>query len=562
MAVRFAIASGNWSDTSIWDNGDVPLVDDIVYANGNTIGLDQDIVTGTLQNGVSPIFVPNIATPPMTGSNTPSGIASANTINGVAFPWFAFDQVSTTTWTSTAIPGQIQYQFPTSKIIRRYSILGSNAGPLNHPRNWTFEGSTDGITWDVLHTVTLGTGIPTNTWYDSGVFANSTAYLYYRVNISLLGGGGNVTFVAEIQMTESTSTAVGVTTGGSFTVSSNRTITCTNPIGMLNGNATPLITIDSNLTIIINSNLRGGLGNALRVTGLNHNITINGNVNGSSVLVNVPCINRQAIGQMTIVGDIFGGGSNSHGVLLNDTGTLTVLGNVTATDFNANNAAGISITQNATVNITGNVFSSTFNNSGNFGILSSSTSTINIIGNVQGGAISSGNVGINLTGGSTVNITGNVISGTGALTNNNAIISSVACTININGIVSATTACNAIQSTSVLANTIISGLIQNVNNRMAFYGPNLYIGNAVTQWALNKSDNTPRTLYSADTFPGVPSIVNVKQGILYGPSNDLTGALKVPPASSVAVGVPVDDTVGTAIISISDMGALLASYNV
>jgi hypothetical protein len=29
-----------------------------------------------------------------------------------------------------------------------------------------------------------------------------------------------------------------------------------------------------------------------------------------------------------------------------------------------------------------------------------------------------------------------------------------------------------------------------------------------------------------------------------------------------AVGVPVDNTVGTAIISITDMGALLAAYNV
>jgi hypothetical protein len=265
---------------------------------------------------------------------------------------------------------------------------------------------------------------------------------------------------------------------------------------------------------------------------------------------------------MTIVGDICGGTSNCHGVLLNDTGTLTVLGNVTATDTNANGAAGISITQNATVNITGNIFSSTGVNSGNHSILSSSTSTINIIGNVQGGAISSGNVGINLTGGSTVNITGNVIAGTGSLTTNNAITSSIACTININGIVRATAACNAIQSTSVLANTIISGIIQNVNNRMAFNGPNLYIGNAVTRWELKKSDNTSRTLYSADTFPGVPSEDDVREGAIYGPSSELEGSLKVPPSSSVAVGVPVDNTIGTAIINITDMGALLASYTV
>jgi hypothetical protein len=56
-------------------------------------------------------------------------------------------------------------------------------------------------------------------------------------------------------------------------------------------------------------------------------------------------------------------------------------------------------------------------------------------------------------------------------------------------------------------------------------------------------------------------ITDVRNGVVYA-SGALTGTLNVPIASSVAVGVPADATVGTAIISITDMGALLASYNV
>jgi hypothetical protein len=53
-------------------------------------------------------------------------------------------------------------------------------------------------------------------------------------------------------------------------------------------------------------------------------------------------------------------------------------------------------------------------------------------------------------------------------------------------------------------------------------------------------------LYTADSVGGNPATTNVRSGTVYGPSNELTGTLAVPPAGSVAVGVPVDNTVGTA----------------
>ena len=561
MAVRIAIASGNWSNPAIWDDGIGPVAGDIVYLNSFTIAADQDINVESIRSTASTIFLPNMCIPIMTGTNTPSGVASASSINGVAFAWRAFDQNLTSEWAATGATGWLKYQFSSSKIIRRYSILGSSNITLN-PRNWTFEGSNDDVNWTILQTVTLGSGIPASTWYDSGVFANATPYLYYRINITLNGGSTNLLYVHEFQMTESTSTVVCTNTSGGINITSNRTITCTDSTGIINGGATSVLTLSTASTIIINSNLRAGQGNALLITGVGHIVTVNGDVNASNTTGSRHGINRQANGQLNINGNVTGGTSNSYGVLINDTGTLNVVGDLFATDLNANGAAAVSITQNGNVNITGNVWGALFNNSSNFGILASTASTINIIGNVSGSFNSSSNFGINLTGGTILNITGNVVAGTGASFNNYAIQTTSASNITINGYVAATTACNAIFANSFTTSLTVNGVIQNANNRMAVYSPNLYIGNAVTQWVFFKPDNSNRTLYSADTLSGTPATTDVRQGTTYGAGGSLTGTLEVPPASSVAVGVPVDNTVGTAIISITDMGALLASYNV
>jgi hypothetical protein len=53
--------------------------------------------------------------------------------------------------------------------------------------------------------------------------------------------------------------------------------------------------------------------------------------------------------------------------------------------------------------------------------------------------------------------------------------------------------------------------------------------------------------------PGSPDAADVRLGTLYGPDGDLEGALAVPPPSLVSAGVPTDDTVGTAALSLSDV---------
>lgn len=66
-----------------------------------------------------------------------------------------------------------------------------------------------------------------------------------------------------------------------------------------------------------------------------------------------------------------------------------------------------------------------------------------------------------------------------------------------------------------------------------------------------------RPLYTADSVAGVPDASNVRSGTVYGPSNELTGTCAVPPAGSVALGVPVDATTGTAAITAANIRSAL-----
>jgi hypothetical protein len=107
----------------------------------------------------------------------------------------------------------------------------------------------------------------------------------------------------------------------------------------------------------------------------------------------------------------------------------------------------------------------------------------------------------------------------------------------------------------------ISGIMKNVAGYWAVYSPRIFVNTGGSmQFTLNEqTTNNDITLYSQDLFSS-PSGSDVRDGITYGAGGALTGSLVVPPSGSVALGVPVDNGVGTAMISITDMGALLASY--
>jgi hypothetical protein len=50
MAIRWAVASGDWSNTATWNGGTLPAVNDDVFANNFNITVDQDVTVLTLRN--------------------------------------------------------------------------------------------------------------------------------------------------------------------------------------------------------------------------------------------------------------------------------------------------------------------------------------------------------------------------------------------------------------------------------------------------------------------------------------------------------------------------------
>jgi len=79
------------------------------------------------------------------------------------------------------------------------SIHRSDDIPARTVTAWTFLGSNDGTTWTTLDTQS-GITWPTVGQTQSFIFANTTAYSYYRINITA-NGGDAFTQIAEISFT-------------------------------------------------------------------------------------------------------------------------------------------------------------------------------------------------------------------------------------------------------------------------------------------------------------------------------------------------------------------------
>lgn len=129
--------------------------------------------------------------PKMLGYSDSSVVISASEeLAGTEYAaWNAFnDYKSDYGWcTSSATSGWLQVAYAEHKVVNSYA-LSMRVSYTYMPKNWTFEGSNDGIAWSVLDTQ-----VDQSTW-TAGVmvtytFANITPYSYYRLNISANNGG-------------------------------------------------------------------------------------------------------------------------------------------------------------------------------------------------------------------------------------------------------------------------------------------------------------------------------------------------------------------------------------
>ena len=122
--------------------------------------------------------------PVMTSASAPSGTVISSAGEAVGFEaWRVFDDDPDTYMDLVGtITGYVGYLNTVTKIATSYRLTARSDYTLGTPKAWTFEGSNDGSTWDVLDTRSNIMWFAGQTQTFS--FPNSTSYLYYRLNVS------------------------------------------------------------------------------------------------------------------------------------------------------------------------------------------------------------------------------------------------------------------------------------------------------------------------------------------------------------------------------------------
>ncbi|MFL5801252.1 MAG: discoidin domain-containing protein [Roseiflexaceae bacterium] len=103
-----------------------------------------------------------------------------------------------TKWLVFTSTGWVQLKLSEPVAIVRYALTSANDAPERDPRDWMLQGSQDGQNWTTLDTQTNQLFADRFQTKEYG-FANTTAYLYYRLNITR-NNGGPLLQLAELQL--------------------------------------------------------------------------------------------------------------------------------------------------------------------------------------------------------------------------------------------------------------------------------------------------------------------------------------------------------------------------
>lgn len=111
---------------------------------------------------------------------TPYVASSWSNLNYWQLPFKAFDDSSVTVWASDyPLPMWLKIDLGTAQTACSYGLYSPGQ---NHPVDWTFEGSTNGVTnWVVLDTQ-ADQDFDTDDWETT--IDNENAYRYYRWNFT------------------------------------------------------------------------------------------------------------------------------------------------------------------------------------------------------------------------------------------------------------------------------------------------------------------------------------------------------------------------------------------
>ena len=427
MALRYAVASGNWSSNSTWNGtSSVPGNGDTVVANGFTVTCDVDITIG--------------------GANNPS-VNAGSFVTGC---WYQITTVGTTSFTG----------------------IGASA-------------NTVGI---IFQATGVGTG-------------NGVAKALATITTAAAGG-----------------TAVA---GGGFTITTSQAFS---------------------------ADVRAGTTTCLTVTGTGSPSWTSSNIIGGSATNAVGVLNNATAGILTFSGCTIVGltGTNANGINNNSTGTVTA----TSCTIMGGSSYEFGINNNSTGTVTA-TSCTIMGGSGGFGVYNTSTGTLSFTGcTITGGTGSNCFAVVNAASG-TLNATGCTVIGSGTAGYAGIVNSSVGTISITTATFTATSTTPAFMGSSVLATVTLQGSqYDHANGTVAVYCIKYKIGTTPSLMQYRKAldgASTYLTLYTSDfSYFGNPAIADVRRGVSFG--SGLTGTAYIPAAASVAYGVNVDATTGTAVL--------------
>lgn len=286
MANRYAVATGNWSDTAIWNGGTLPTAGDVVRPNGFTVTIDQDITVDELTN--------NAAAPAVAGgsfASTMNVVINANIKERTTITLYNINGGSSVTINGDCISNP---------------ALGSNSRAV---------AINAALTLNVNGTVTGGglNSTSQSVTNNQGIFINA-ADVFVVVNGTVNGGG------------QTNSTVL--LNNGIYSNSQSTHITIT---GVVNGSPTNIspantkagIAVTSaNSTIIINGTVTGKGSTAIYTTNATTFVTMDGIMNSDGIRYSIEASNLilKDVAIDNTVRNQFAGTAN---LLIHSTGNVT-----------------------------------------------------------------------------------------------------------------------------------------------------------------------------------------------------------------------------------------------
>jgi hypothetical protein len=325
------------------------------------------------------------------------------------------------------------------------------------------------------------------------------------------------------------------------------------------------VTVDVDVTVIHLSSRADGGGVAGGRFIIGGNITITADIFGGTS--NNGALVDSSLYTAIVIGDVYGGDlpTSQRGIWGNFSGVVHVVGNVYAGI--GNGSIGVSVSNSSQVVIAGDVVGALAGSTNGLNAGGNASSSVDVVGIVYGsigiGLVQTGGTvrvggaqggssspGISVTGGVSLDV-GEAIGGTGTSVYGVSRTGNVPVTVD-----------RATGGTGAFSYGVYNGFdnnnvtVKSLDFRTARATPIAGYGFRFDNsdddvWPVFMSDGVSEDnmLYELSAADHA-AIADVRKDTVYSHGN-LTGTLAVPPAGSVALGVPVDDTVGTAAVTLA-----------